>query len=173
MADEEAPQQEQSAPKGGLPIPLIAGVGAVVLLAAIYFFFLRAKPSEDEEGEPAEQKTEEAEIIFEKLDPVIVNPKDAGFQKFLSIKLDLVLASDAVLEGLETKPLYKSQIADALTELLSDKTIEELEGPTAKDDLKKEILKRLNALLGPTILKGKEAITEPVKDFYYVTYLIQ
>ncbi len=173
MADEEASQQAPQQEKGGLPLPLIIGVGAAVLLAAVWFFFLRAKPAEEEEGDQASAKHEEAELIYEKLDPIIINPKDAGFQKFLTIKVDLVVANDQVLEAIETKSLYRTRIADTLVEFLSDRTVEELEGPTAKDDLKKEILHRLNALLGPTILKGKEAITEPIKDFYYVQYLIQ
>ena len=173
MADEEAQQQAPLQERGGLPLPLIIGVGAAVLLAAFWFFFLRAKPAEDEEGDQASAKKEAAELIFEKLDPLIINPKDAGFRKFLTLKIDLVVANDQVLEAIETKPLYKTRIADALVELLSDKTVEDLEGPSAKDNLKKEILHRLNALLGPTILKGKEAITEPIKDFYYVAYRIQ
>jgi flagellar FliL protein len=172
MADEEAPQGQPEA-KGGLPLPLIIGVGAAVLLAVVYFFFLRAKPPEDEEAAPVEKKKEEKEAIYEKLEPLIVNPKDAGFQKFFTIKLDLLLANDAVLEALDTKPVYKTQITHALIELLSDKTVEELEGPTAKEDLKREILRRLNATLGPNILKDKEAVAEPVKDIYYIKYLIQ
>lgn len=173
MADEEAQEQAPPAEKGGLPLPLILGVGAAVLLAAVWFFFLRAKPAEDEEGEKVAANKEESEFVFEKLDPIIINPRDAGFQRYLTIKLDLVVANVDVLDAIETKPIYKTRIADILVELLSDKTVEELEGPTAKDDLKKEILHRLNATLGPTILKGKEAVTEPIKDFYYVRYLIQ
>jgi len=172
VADEEA--QGQAEPKGGLPIPLIAGVGAVVLLAAVYFFFLRSGPAgEGEEEEQAEKKEEQAEVIYEGIEPLVVNVKDAQFGKYLTIKVDLLVGSEMILEALKENPLYKTQIIDALVELLSDRTVEELEGPTARDDLKKDILQRLNALLGPALLKEKETVSQVFVDLYYVNYLIQ
>lgn len=172
MAD-EAPQQAQAEPKGGLPLPLIIGVGAVILLAVVYFFFLRSKPAEDEEAAKVEKKGEEAEAIYEGIEQLVINPKGAQFNKYLTIKVDLLVANVEILDALKEKPLYKTQITDALVELLSDRTIEELEGPTAKEDLKKEILKRLNTLLGPALLKEKEAISQVFLDLYYAHYLIQ
>ena len=172
MADEET-QQSQPEPKGGLPLPLIIGVGAVVLLAVVYFFFLRSKPPEDEELTQAKKKKEEPEAIYEQLESLTINPKGSQFSKYLTFKIDLVVANLDILDALKTRPLYKTQIADALVELLSDKTVEELESPTAKEDLRKEILHRLNALLNPSFLKEKKAISETILDIYYVNYLIQ
>lgn len=172
MADEGA--QGQAEPKGGLPLPLIIGVGAVVLLAAIYFFFLRPKPAgEEEEEAQAEKKEEHAEAIYEGIEALVINAKDAQFGRYLTIKVDLLVADETILETLKEKPLYRTQITDALVELLSDRTVSELESPTAKDDLKKEILQRLNALLGPALLKEKEAVSQVFVDLYYVNYLIQ
>lgn len=174
MADEDA-QQAQPEPKGGLPLPLIIGVGAVMLLAVVYFFFLRSKPvpAEDEETAQVEKKEEEVEAIYEGIEQLVINPKDAQFSKYLTIKMDLLVANEGILDALKEKPLYKTQITDTLIELLSDKTIEDLEGPTAKEDLKKEVLQRLNALLGPALLKEKEAVSQVFLDLYYVNYLIQ
>jgi|GEM_PF-6025897 len=172
MADEDA-QQAPPEPKAGLPLPLIIGVGAVLLLAAFYFFFLRSEPVEDEETAQVEHKEEEAEMIYEGVEQLVINPKDAQFSKYLTIKIDLRVASEEILDALKEKPLYRTQIADALVELLSDRTVENLEGPTSKDDLKKEVLQRLNALLGPALLKGKETVTPAFLDLYYVNYLIQ
>jgi flagellar FliL protein len=172
MADEDA-QQAQAEPRGGLPLPLIIGVGAVILLALVYFFFLRSKPAEDEEEAKVEKHEEEAEAIYEGIEQLIINPKGAQFGKYFTIKVDLLVSKEELLEVFKEKPLYKTQITDALIELLSDKTVEELEGPMAKEDLKKEILKRLNALLGPALLKEKEAASQVFLDLYYVNYLIQ
>lgn len=172
MADEDA-QQAQAEPRGGLPFPLIIGVGAVILLAVVYFFFLRSKPAEDEEVAKVEKKGEEAEAIYEGIEQLIINPRDAQFGKYLTIKVDLLVANVEILDTFKEKPLYKTQITDALIELLSDRTVEELEGPTAKEDLKKELLHRLNALIGPSLLKEKETVSQVFLDLYYVNYLIQ
>ena len=173
MAGEEAQQGQAEQPKGGIPRSLIIGVGAVVLVALVYFFFLRPKPPEDEELAQVEEKKEEREWIYEQLETLTLNPKDTHFNKYFTFKIDLLVANEETLDALKSKPLYKTQITDALVELLSDKTVEELEGPTAKEDLKKEILHRLNALLGPSLLKEKKTISEAILDIYYVKYLVQ
>ena len=93
--------------------------------------------------------------------------------RFLTIKIELLVADRETLEKLEAEPIFKTQITDILVDLLSDKTVDQLRAPSAKDDIKGELLPRLNNLLGPHFLKEKEMVSEAVKDIYYVKFLIQ
>ena len=173
MADEETEEAQPEQKKGGLPLFSIIAVVAVLILAAVYFFFFRSDPSEDEEIAEKRPKLEEPEIVYEDIESLILNPKGAGFKRFLTIKIELLVADRETLEKLEAEPIFKTQITDILVELLSDKTVDQLEAPSAKDDIKGELLPRLNNLLGPHFLKEKEMVSEAVKDIYYVKFLIQ
>ena len=172
MAEEQVQQAASEKRHGGVPLSSILVVASVVLAAAVYFIFFRSTPSE-EEAQAAGEKKQEEEFVYGGMETLVINPKDAQFKRFLSIKVEFRVSDWRIVEEMGNDPLYKTQISDALIELLSDKTVEQLEAPTAKQDLKKEIMERLNPMLGPKLIKEKELVSEVIQDVYFAQYLIQ
>ncbi len=160
MAEKKEGQEEK---KGGgkkkLIIFLIIGL---VLLGGIgggAYFFLFAKSPPPEEEAPPEPK-EPAVGPFLQLDPFIVNLADPTGQRYLRAKITLEFYNDeAYQQANERIP----QINDAIIMVLSSKTVEEVLSPEGKMELRMELLRKLNELLGP----------HSVKNIYFTQFVVQ
>ncbi|HHI98054.1 MAG TPA: flagellar basal body protein FliL [Thermodesulfatator atlanticus] len=163
MADKEKKAaKEGEEKKGGKKFLLLIIIG-VVLLAGVgggAYFFLFAKS----EPPPEEEKTQpppEPEVgPFLQLDPFIVNLADPTGHRYLRAKITLEFRNDeAYQKANERIP----QINDAIIMVLSSKTVEEMLSPEGKLELRLELIRKLNDLLG----------ANSVKNIYFTQFVVQ
>ncbi|SVC85560.1 uncharacterized protein METZ01_LOCUS338414, partial [marine metagenome] len=148
---------------GGSPLmkylPLVGGVLVVQIIIAVIIGYVFFAPSEDEmaegeegEGEAIEEVVAEVvmpeqEVIWEGLDPIVVNPAGTGGLRFASVHVNLGVTSQLVFDAIEVRGLT-SLIRDTLIGILSTKTIDQLD-PRYHEALKGEMRSELNAFLSP------------------------
>lgn len=145
-------------------VPLLAVLGGGGWFAAKYFGLLgpkapaqaegEAKPKEKEEekgghGEKAE-KGEKGEkggkgVTKATLPPFVVNLSDPSGRRYLKVVMDVELV-DAKSNDALTDNMPK--VRDSIILLLSSKSYQELSAMEAKIELKKQIVDRLNQVLG-------------------------
>ena len=169
MAEEAKEQQEES--KGGGKKKLFI-IGLVLLLllggggAAAYKFLVLDKQKADEEKEKKAEKIvedikniEDIGVQFD-VGTFIVNLQDKDADRYLKITIVLDAQDEKVKAELEKR---LPQVKDAITTLLFTKTSSELRTAEGIEELKEEILKRVNAILP---IGG-------VKNVYFTDFVIQ
>lgn len=174
LGDEEGEEEESGE---GSPLmrylPLIGGVLVVQLIigyviAALIFGGSDEPSAEGEEGAAPVVAGEipiQEEVVWEGLDPIVVNPAGTGGLRFASVHIHLGLSSQAVHETIETNKLA-SRIVDRLIAVLSERTIEQLD-PRHHPDIKVHMKKVLNEFLSPN------PPPEAVKQVYFQSFVLQ
>ncbi|OAG28660.1 flagellar basal body-associated FliL family protein [Thermodesulfatator autotrophicus] len=160
MAEKEKEQQEEK--KGGKKFLLIIIVGVVLLLggAGGAYFFLFAKSSPPPEEAEQEQPPEPEVGPFLQPDPFVVNLADPTGQRYLRAKITIEFRDDKAYQlANERLP----QINDAIIMVLSSKTVEEVLSPEGKLELRLELIRKLNELLGPN----------SVRNIYFTQFVVQ
>lgn len=138
MADE--PNEEKSAPSGGgkKKLLLFSSAGLVVIIAAAFLFatFAIPAPPADEQsgadgGGAGDGTVGTTQEIYD-LPVIMVNIKNTNKKRILKVHLNIVYEtkSPETSAGLFDDKL--PEIKDALTTMLTEKTLDQLEG---KDDL--------------------------------------
>lgn len=172
------PDEEKNLEAGGgsKKIILFSGIGLAVLVGAAFLFTTFAVPSLPEGG--TDQETEEsakdgeqgeldqADLIPYDLPVIIINVKGTGKKRMLKIQLSIgYVTSNAELAAqvIESKG---AEIKDALTLLLIDKTMDDLEGRDNLMILREEINEELNNVIFPS--GGGE-----VRKIFYNEFVIQ
>ena len=170
-------KKEKPARKLNLPLKKIiifAAVGCVSVGAAyaVTMFLSPSAPAVegvDEGGEPpaievktekksekkAEKKSEgarESEAPLHNVESIIVNLAKCEGRRYLKTSLVFRMKSEEAVRKLEGD---KVMVTDKLIQVLSSKTIEEIDGAERKTELKREIRDEMNALIGV-----KDAVTE-------------
>jgi flagellar protein FliL len=161
-----APTAAAAAPekkKSGAMKWIVIGLVALLLLggggAAAWWFFLRTPPAQAAEGEgegeagaAAGEKKEKATkpkgdglIAMEQF---LVNLADQDAQRFVRVKLGLVVESKEEGVKLSEEEVVKARLRSAILEVLAQQTSDHLVTPDGKAELKKLILERSNAALG-------------------------
>lgn len=161
-----------------LKMLIIAGVGALVVLGgggAAAFIFLKPKPdAAAEKGEHGKEKKEKKKekkeekkegkegeagaaavvregpdgIVFYTLPEVVVNMQTAdGRPTFLKLKLTLELPDETVVEELEPN---MPRLTDMFQTFLRELRPEDLSGSQGSYQLRMEILRRVNLVIGPS-----------------------
>ena len=160
MAEKEKKEKEEK--KGGKKLILFILIGLVILAGAgagAYFFLFAKSAPPPEEEEP--QKEPEPQVgPFLQLDPFIVNLADPTGHRYLRAKITLELADDKALQRTNERI---PQINDAIIMVLSSKTVEEVLSPEGKLELRLELIRKLNDLLGPNT----------VKNIYFTQFVVQ
>ena len=160
MAEETKEEVKQQ--KGGKKkLFILFALFLVVLLAGggAAYFFLFGKKDTKEEKKPSLSEQEVG--IMYKLDPAfIVNLADPEATVYARVSITLELANQEVLQEVQKK---EPMIRDAIIEIISSKTSEELKRPEGKEQLKMEILKRINTIL----TKGG------VRNVYFIEFVVQ
>ncbi len=167
MAEEANEQQEK---KGGKKKLIIILVLLLLVLGAgggaAYKFLVLDKQKE------AKEKEKKAEKVVEEIKNVedigvqfdvgtfIVNLQDKDADRYLKITIVLDVQDDKIKAELEKR---LPQVKDAITTLLFTKTSKELRTAEGIEELKEEILKRVNAILP---IGG-------VKNVYFTDFVIQ
>jgi flagellar FliL protein len=166
MADEEREaQQAEEATGGGKGKLLIALLLLLILLigggAGAYFFLFAKKEEEKNEETPKPQVAPEAVGVMYKLEPAfIVNLADPEMTMYARVSITLELsAPEVVMEVQKREPI----IRDAIIEILSNKTSRELRSPEGREQLKLEIIKRVNTIL----------VQGGVRNVYFTEFVVQ
>jgi flagellar FliL protein len=167
-AAEAKPADDKKKKKGSSKLLLIV---AVLLLgggagAAWFLGLLRlgAKPASHE---AATEATPEPHVGAEHgpgpmlaLDPFIANLADQSGARYLKATFQLEFIGKTVPEGFEAR---SPQIRDLLLTLLTSKTFDEIRTPEGKQDLREEIIRRVNQTLDHDV----------VKAVYFTEFIVQ
>lgn len=90
------------------------------------------------------QASELEDLVFYKIDPVIVNPAGSNGERYLKAAISLEAYDPAIMAEVEKRlPQIKNQI----NIILSSKTIEQVQTNEDKERLRREIQSRINGLL--------------------------
>jgi flagellar FliL protein len=118
-----------------------------------------APPEKEKKAESAGEDAEsKAEVYL--VSNLLVNPTGTGGTRYLSASVGLQVTSPVSLEKLRLRDL---QVRDLLILVLSSRTVEELTDSRSREQMRKEILGRLNQLLGGDQLSA----------VYFVDYVLQ
>ncbi len=165
MADEEKEAQQAEEKTGGGKGKLLLIVLLLLILliggGAGAYFFLFAKKEEKKEKVPKPQVSPEAVGVMYKLEPAfIVNLSDPEMTMYARVSITLELSSpEVVLEVQKREPI----IRDAIIEILSNKTSRELRSPEGREQLKLEVIKRINTIL----------VQGGVRNVYFTEFVVQ
>lgn len=113
-----------------------------------------------DEASQGEQPTGRDFGIIHTLEDIIVNPKNSEGGRFILINLALEVSSNSDIDILKTRDV---QLRDILIQLISGKTITELDDPQDKENLRQEIRSAISGILPPGHLR----------NVYFSNYLIQ
>ena len=176
LRDDDAAEKTGPA-TGGSKLPwLVLVIGFLVMLltpTASYFVVklslqtrapeADAKKEKEKPKSEKGEKAEKAEPTLYNLNSMLVNILDTKGTRILKITPHLVLSEPEMAEKMKNlKPL----LVDLITSVASAKTLDELDGPAGRENLKKDILLRVN--------KSLEArMTGSVADVYFDEFLIQ
>lgn len=167
---EEAKEQEQEEKKGGKKKLIIILLLVLIILGAgggaAYKFLVLDKQNEEQKKEKKAEKiveeiknVEELGIQFD-VGTFIVNLQDRDADRYLKISVVLEVQDEKIKMELEKR---LPQIKDAITTLLFTKSSSELKTAEGIEQLKEEIIKRINAILP---IGG-------VKNVYFTDFVIQ
>lgn len=149
---------------------LIFVVVALVMAGAAYLvvsIFLAPPATTDPDAESTEAVTDQddhkegasqGEILM--VEELLVNPTGTSGTRYLSTSLGLEVADAEAVARLEAK---KWQIRDLLNVILSSRTVEELTTASDRENMRQEIIERLNQLVAP----------DEVYGVYFVDYVLQ
>jgi len=154
MADEEREETEEAG-GGRSKLMLIAIVAAVLVIAGggAGYVFLRGDAGEAAAESEAPAHPEGVELdengqpippSFFSMEPFVVNIQDEGKDRFLKLKVDLEVSSEAVSFELEQR---LPQIKDIMIGLLSSQSFADIRSMEGKDYLREELQSRLNAVV--------------------------
>lgn len=97
---------------------------------------------------------------FATINDLLINPRDSGGKRFLVLSLGVETKSSEVIVELGEKEIV---IRDAILQLLSEHTADELASIALRESLKEQVVVRLNTVLQ----KGK------IDRLYFTQYLLQ
>ena len=172
LGDEEGEEEE-----GGEASPLmryLPVIGAVLVVQIIIgyaigsLFFGGSEEPMAEGGETVVAQADaplQEEVVWEGLDPIVVNPAGTGGLRFANVHIHLGLSSQPVYEVIETNKLA-SRIRDRLITVLSERTIDQLD-PRHHGDIKNHMKEVLNEFLSPN------SPPDAVKQVYFQSFVLQ
>lgn len=162
--EEQQEQEEGSAkkPKKNKLKLVIILVAVLVLLAGggagAYFAFSGAGGDEAEQAAAKGGVIEEGQGTLMAIDPFVVNLSAPG--RYLKVTIHFELTDPAFEKTLEAK---NPVLRDAVITLLSSKSTEAVAGPEGKNQLKDEIIYRVNQAVGE----------KAVKNLYFTEFVMQ
>lgn len=172
LRDDDAAEKAGPA-TGGKPLPwLVLVVGLLVMLltpAACYFVVKLSLPAATPEAAKKEEvkpKMDLKEPTLMSFSPaLLVNVLDTKGTRILKIMPHLVLSPEPDL--LENMNKIRTLLVDTIMSVASAKTLDEIDGPAGRENLKKDILTRINKILESRGWAGS------VVDVYFDEFLIQ
>lgn len=158
MAEEQVQAQEKKGSKKKL-LALLIVILLILLVgggAGFYFFVFHKKAKNAEIPQVAPQKIG----IMYNLGSFLVNLADKNANTYAKVSITLELSNQKVQEEVVKRlPIIK----DAVINLLSSKTYDQIRTPEGKEELRLELIKRINAIL----------ITGGVQNIYFTQFIVQ
>jgi len=158
---------EKASGKSSKKALIIAIVVAVQLVAAYFLvgFFLRQDGDQPPAapGKPVAVSQNAADPSFDHVYVVkdlIVNPAGTNGLRFLLTTIGLEVTSEETVKELEKRDV---QIHDSIIEILTSRTLPELDDTSTRDSLKTSIREHIN----------KELVTGSVINVYFSKFIIQ
>jgi len=162
-----APAGAEVEKKGsGKKLVLIGVLALAAAAAGAYFAGLlpiggaAPAPEAAEENAPPEIPKVAAPGAIYAFDPFVANLADRPGVRYLKLKIEVEFLSPEVPEGLEARI---PQIRDLLLTLLTSKTFDEIRTPEGKQELREEIIDRINQVLEQDL----------VRAVYFTDFIVQ
>ncbi|OSS42583.1 Flagellar biosynthesis protein FliL [Desulfurella amilsii] len=168
MAKEVATEGQKKKKK---PILLIAVILVVLIVGGAFaFFFLKKGSSNSAKNTQAQNANPEAiindkNVHIKNLPSMIVNLADPSGDRYLKISLALVMNGKEKPKGAESSggTLEDAAIKNAIITVISTKTSDVLLTLYGKEELKKQLIKAINNVLGE----------DAVRNIYFTDFIIQ
>jgi len=159
MAEEQT--KEEGKKSGGKKKLILILIPVLLLLigggGAGAYFFVFHKKSEAKKAVPV--APEKPGIMYD-LGSFLVNLADKNANTYAKISITIELSNQKVQEEVVKRlPIIK----DAVINLLSSKTYNEIRTPEGKEELRLELIKRINAIL----------VTGGVQNIYFTQFIVQ
>lgn len=156
---------EEPKKKGKMKFFLIFGMSGLIFLIGIggvaYKMGLVFTPHKTPDQKAEQPSPEESEIgPILKLTPLIINLKEESGRHYLKTTMILEIEKKDWVEPIKTK---MSSLMDIAILTLSERRLEELREPKAKEVIKKDLLEKMNQHLDP----------QKVKQIYFDEFLYQ
>lgn len=147
--DKDGKQQEEKKEKksgGTLKLILMIGLPLIMLQTGLAYFIISkaVHVPAAEEGADEPEEVPETPGMLHTIADVIVNPAGTGGVRFVNLTIGMEYTDPELEQELIEKEV---QLRDALINILSGKTIDELDSPEDKELLRQEILEQCNARL--------------------------
>ncbi len=160
MPEEEVTTQEEQQPKKSSAMKfVIIGMIIMILIPVIGFFaaskFIFSKADEDLEANKEEQVGE----IFP-LKVVVVNIANTGATRYLRAGISFELQDKGTIKEITER---EAQITDLIIMVLSVKELEDLVDFSGKNQIRKEIIEKVNSMLQ----------TGKIRNAYFTEFVIQ
>ncbi|MFP3206569.1 MAG: flagellar basal body-associated protein FliL [Hydrogenobaculum sp.] len=157
MAEEQVKEEgKQSGGKKKLIFILIPVLLLLIGGAGAYFFLTHKKKESTKQMVVAPQKLG---VMYD-LGSFLVNLADKNANTYAKVSITLELSNQKVQqEVVKRLPIIK----DAVINLLSSKTYDEIRTPEGKEELRLELIKRINAIL----------VTGGVQNIYFTQFIVQ
>jgi len=173
MAEEKENQEteeKEEKKEGGSKLLLIIIIVLLLLLliiGGVVAYFLLSSNNEDQ-NQPQQPKIEKKHKVSDMaeigpiypLDPFIVNLVSTNANRYLKCKIDLELDSPELQQEVDKK---LPAIRDLIIQILSSKSVEEIQTAKGKEKLKEEIKRKINSIL----------TTGEIKHVYFTEFVIQ
>jgi len=149
MADEDGKPQK----KGKLKWILVIFFVLLLLVGGGWYYFLSDFPGSKNAAQTTERSSSPKETQAKPienmptalLDSFLVNLADPLGKRYIKVTFEVEIVNTAITEELARQ---KAKIRDAIITLLSSKTYADLASAESKVELKNEVTKRLNLILG-------------------------
>ena len=175
MAEEkekkETEESEEKKSGGGSKLLLIIIIVLLLLLLVIgglvAYFLLSSNPNQQQDQQALQkiEKKHKASDLTDigpiyPLDPFTVNLVSSNADRYLKCKIDLELDSPDLQKEIDKK---LPAIRDMIIQILSSKTVEEIQTAKGKEKLKEEIKRKINSIL----------TTGEIRHVYFTQFVIQ
>lgn len=158
-----APKAAPSA-KSGMLVMILVGFAVMIMTPLITFFLVKktvAQPEQQQQAPPP-PKTSEPSGLFD-VGAVTVNIDNTQGTRYLRITAQLVVSPAKLSESLKEKTVL---VKDRIISAVGNKSINDLEGQIGRENLKKDIMQRVNAAIA-------DDMAGSVVDIYFSEYIIQ
>ncbi|MDA0748099.1 MAG: flagellar basal body-associated FliL family protein [bacterium] len=123
----------------------LALVGELVVGVLFYVWISSARSgSKPIVQGPVEVETPAGKVLYEKVDPIVVNPVGAGEMRTVILNLAFLLDAEPTVEELG---LRRAQVYDGLIGVVSHKYVYELNGEENMEKLKEQLREAVNRVL--------------------------
>ena len=148
-----------------------------MVIGAAFLFTTFAVPSSDgsgngdvsvQDGEASEDKgaVSRDDLLNYSVPEILVNLKGTSKKRILKIKLNVMYETDQSKGAADPFARREVELKDALTTLLTEKTMEDLESREDLNRLRFELIDELNKVVFPDNMGG-------ISEIYYEQFLVQ